>query len=136
MKQLHANYVDTSKMYTMLRCLSAIQETPDIKTFEFEGDLRGLVRDSVTGNRVCDPGQFASFDFPDITPGETINRTWTISSPQAQIRARMAFTISIKKAGLYTCVWMSRQYSILRSLFNQEYMMIALWHVVHQDGLC
>ena len=109
MKQLVANYVDPSEMYRMLRCLSAVRETPDITTFEFEGDIRGLVKDSAAGNRVCDPGQFASFDFPDVTPGESTNRTWTISSPQAQIRARQAFTISIKKASLCKSIWKSHQ---------------------------
>ena len=49
---------------------------------------------------LCQPGQFASFDFEEIQPGKTLNRTWTISSPTQQIKQRQAFTISVKKVSL------------------------------------
>ena len=64
-------------------------------TFEFE-----LPQLPANKTMFCHPGQFASFDFEDITPGKVLNRTWTISSPTEQIRRRKAFTISIKKVYL------------------------------------
>lgn len=64
-------------------------------TFEFE--LPKLPANKTT---FCRPGQFASFDFDDITPGQVLNRTWTISSPGDQIQRRRAFTISVKKVML------------------------------------
>lgn len=67
----------------------------DVMTFEFE--LPKLPANKTT---FCHPGQFASFDFDGITPGQVLNRTWTISSPSEQIQRRKAFTISVKKVTL------------------------------------
>lgn len=50
------------------------------------------------GKPFCQAGQFASFDFPNIVPGEVLNRTWTISSPpDPHIQQTGRFTISVKK---------------------------------------
>ncbi|KAA6420465.1 MAG: oxidoreductase FAD-binding domain-containing [Trebouxia sp. A1-2] len=78
-----------------LQCLSTQQESLDVMTFEFE-----LPQLPANKSMFCHPGQFASFDFEDITPGKVLTRTWTISSPTEQIRQRKAFTISVKKDGL------------------------------------
>ena len=45
------------------------------------------------------PGQFASFDFQGIPgkEGETLNRTWTISSTPEEMEAKQHFTITAKK---------------------------------------
>lgn len=75
-----------------LRCISTKQESLDVMTFEFE--LPPLPAQKAS---FCRSGQFASFDFEDISPGKTLNRTWTISSPTDQIERRKAFTISVKK---------------------------------------
>lgn len=74
-----------------LKCLARRQETPDIATFEFDAAKRD------DGRPFCVAGQFASFDFPTLKKGETLNRTWTISSPPKQIAETGRFTISIKK---------------------------------------
>lgn len=71
----------------------------DVMTFEFE--LPQLPANKTT---FCRPGQFASFDFDDITSGQVLNRTWTISSPGEQIQRRRAFTISVKKVALLLCL--------------------------------
>ena len=78
----------------MLRCLSTKLESPDVKSYQFE-----LKHEEATdeGNMFADPGQFASFDFENIKPGETINRTWTISSPQHAMKDTSTFTITVKK---------------------------------------
>lgn len=78
-----------------LKCLSTQRASMDVMTFEFE--LPQLPANKTT---FCRPGQFASFDFDDITSGQVLNRTWTISSPGEQIQRRRAFTISVKKDGL------------------------------------
>lgn len=77
-----------------LKCISTKQESLDVMSFEFE--LPQHAQQEV----LCQPGQFASFDFEKIQPGKTLNRTWTISSPTQQIQQRQAFTISVKKGGL------------------------------------
>lgn len=78
-----------------LNCISTTMESFDVMTFKFE-----LPKLPANKSSFCKPGQFASFDFEDITPGEVINRTWTISSPAEHIRRHKTFTISIKKDGL------------------------------------
>ena len=78
----------------MLRCLKAKWEAPDVMTFEFE---ISHPEDTDEGNVFADPGQFASFDFQDITPGKTLNRTWTISSPQHIMAEEGVFSITVKK---------------------------------------
>ncbi|BDA45400.1 probable flavohemoprotein at C-terminar half [Coccomyxa sp. Obi] len=83
-----------SSVVTGLKVVSRHNETPDIVTFTFEVPKRS------DGKPFCEAGQFASFDFPDLKKGETLNRTWTISSPPKQIAATGRFTISVKKAGL------------------------------------
>ena len=75
-----------------LRCVGTKLESANVMTFEFQ--LPELQADPAT---FCKPGQFASFDFHDISPGAVLNRTWTISSPTEQILRRKAFTISVKK---------------------------------------
>jgi hypothetical protein len=45
---------------------------------------------------VATPGQFASFDFTGVTE-ETLNRTWTISSPTHEMKAKEQFSVTIKK---------------------------------------
>eukprot|EP00208_Stichococcus_sp_RCC1054_P001207 CAMPEP_0206146014 /NCGR_PEP_ID=MMETSP1473-20131121/29247_1 /ASSEMBLY_ACC=CAM_ASM_001109 /TAXON_ID=1461547 /ORGANISM="Stichococcus sp, Strain RCC1054" /LENGTH=576 /DNA_ID=CAMNT_0053542437 /DNA_START=347 /DNA_END=2074 /DNA_ORIENTATION=+ len=79
-----------------LKLLARRNETHDIVTFEFE------VPKSAEGEEkpFCEAGQFASFDFPLLKNGETLNRTWTISSPPSQVASTGRFTISVKKAGL------------------------------------
>jgi ferredoxin-NADP reductase len=49
------------------------------------------------------PGQFASFDFTGIKgkDGETLNRTWTISSPAQEMKAKEQFSVTIKKVGTH-----------------------------------
>ena len=64
-------------------------------TFEFE------VPDLPANRTFCKAGQFASFDFEEIVPGEVVNRTWTISSSVEQIKQRGTFTVSIKKVLSY-----------------------------------
>lgn len=78
-----------------LQCLSTQQESLDVMTFEFE-----LPQLPANKTMFCHPGQFASFDFEEVTPGKVLNRTWTISSPTEQIRRHKAFTISVKKVFL------------------------------------
>ncbi|CAL8471002.1 g10544 [Coccomyxa elongata] len=83
-----------SAAITGLRVTSRHNDTPDIVTFTFLAPKRS------DGAPFCEAGQFASFDFPELKEAETLNRTWTISSPQKQIAATGRFTISVKKAGL------------------------------------
>ena len=102
LRQLHNNYVDADSPYFIARCLGVTDESHDVKTFKFEGAESGVPPKS--GNILCDPGQFASFDFPDIKDGETLNRTWTISSPQDEMKTSAtssgcAFSVTIKKVG-------------------------------------
>ena len=49
------------------------------------------------------PGQFASFDFQGIAgkEGETLNRTWTISSTPEEMEAKQHFTITVKKVSSF-----------------------------------
>jgi len=49
------------------------------------------------------PGQFASFDFTGIQgkDGDTLNRTWTISSPTQEMKAKQQFSVTIKKVGTH-----------------------------------
>lgn len=96
LQQLVSDYISKTESVKMLRCLSTRLESPDVMTFEFE--LR-RAEDTEEGNVFADPGQFASFDFTDIRPGETINRTWTISSPQYHMAEHGTFTITVKKVG-------------------------------------
>ena len=50
------------------------------------------------GDVLAIPGQFASFDFQGIgKEGETLNRTWTISSTPEEMEAKQHFTITVKK---------------------------------------
>lgn len=79
---------------TGLKLLAKHRETPDIMTFVFDAPVR------TDGKSFCEAGQFASFDFPGLKPGETLNRTWTISSHPDQIAATGKFTISVKKVSL------------------------------------
>ena len=72
--------------------LSIKEETHDVKTFGFNAPRRP------DGSPFCEAGQFASFDFPRPN-GETLNRTWTISSPPSEIAETGRFTISVKKVG-------------------------------------
>ena len=76
---------------TGLKLLAKQKETPDIMTFVFDAPVR------TDGKSFCEAGQFASFDFPGLKDGETLNRTWTISSHPQQIAATGKFTISVKK---------------------------------------
>lgn len=76
---------------TGLKVISKHDETSDIATFTFEIPKRA------DGKPFCEAGQFASFDFPTLKKGETLNRTWTISSTPKQIAATGRFTISVKK---------------------------------------
>ena len=68
------------------------EETPDVKTFGFNAPKRP------DRGPFCEAGQFASFDLPGPN-GETLNRTWTISSPPGEIAETGRFTISVKKVG-------------------------------------
>ena len=93
--QLFAKYVSDTEATNMLRCLKAKVEASDVMTFEFEISHPDKTDE---GNVFADPGQFASFDFQDITPGKTLNRTWTISSPQHIMAEEGVFSITVKKA--------------------------------------
>lgn len=81
----------TGGVFTGLKLLGKHKETPDIMTFVFDAPVRA------DGKSFCEAGQFASFDFPGLKAGETLNRTWTISSHPQQIAATGKFTISVKK---------------------------------------
>lgn len=83
-----------SGVITGLKVVSKHNETPDIATFTFAVPKRS------DRKPFCEAGQFASFDFPGLKKGETLNRTWTISSSQKQIAATGRFTISVKKVCL------------------------------------
>ena len=96
LNQLETNYIlHESARVSILRCISVNQEADDVMTFEFETPDSSAPR-LARGYQLCNPGQFASFDFEGVGPG-TLNRTWTISSSQSQIAQRGAFTITVKK---------------------------------------
>lgn len=96
-EQLFNNYVDQGSAVQMLRCLTVKREALDVMTFAFES-YKGRGSESV----LATPGQFASFDFTGIKgkDGETLNRTWTISSPAQEMKAKEQFSVTIKKVGL------------------------------------
>ena len=96
LQQLVTDYISKSEGMSMLRCVGTRLECPGIMTFQFE--VR-KAENTEEGNVLADPGQFASFDFADIEPGKTLNRTWTISSPQHQMAEDGLFTITVKKVG-------------------------------------
>lgn len=94
LKQLFNNYVAEGSPFSMRRCLGSRQEADGVVTFEFEG-AAGL-----GGSAPCRPGQYATFDFSDVEAGQTLNRTWTVSSTQEEMKSRGSFTITVKKVGI------------------------------------
>lgn len=128
--QLFAKYVSTTEASNMLRCLKAKVEAPGVMTFEFE---ISHPEDTDEGNVFADPGQFASFDFQEITPGKTLNRTWTISSPQHIMAEEGVFSITVKKVwpprycSAFTCLW---KIYVCLSMCHEKIYCILLNHLL------
>jgi ferredoxin-NADP reductase len=81
-----------------VECIATYEESSTVVSFEFA--LPPALQKRLADSPVL-PGQYATFDFP-LRGGQSLTRTWTISSDPEYIAGRSSFMISVKRVGQVT----------------------------------
>jgi ferredoxin-NADP reductase/predicted pyridoxine 5'-phosphate oxidase superfamily flavin-nucleotide-binding protein len=81
-----------------VECIATYEESSTVVSFEFA--LPPSLQKRLAHSPVL-PGQYATFDFP-LRGGQSLTRTWTISSDAEYIAGRSSFMISVKRVGQVT----------------------------------